>query len=230
MIHGVAIESSQRTATVAAFADGRLLGEREISAEAGTARLLAPTLAGLLRDTGWQPRQVGLVAVSCGPGSFTGLRVGITTAKLWAYAAGADIVGVSTSVAIAQRVPSHIDAVWTVDRAQRGQAFVTLLRRLPDGSGIFRPEGPTQLVLCRPWCQALEPGCTLTGPALAAIDRDLLREVHVVEPSRWRPTAAAVAQAAWAMYQQGARDDPWNLEPQYVRRSAAEERFATRDR
>lgn len=230
MIHGVAIETSQRRATVAAFADDRVLDQREIAAVSGTARLLAPTLADLICDAGWRPRQVDLVAVSCGPGSFTGLRVGITTAKLWAYAAGADIVAVPTHVAIAQRVPSSIDAVWTIDGAQRGQVFATLLRRMLDGSGIFRPEGQTQRVSWQTWCRTLQPGYTLTGPALEQRTRDLPRDVHLVESSRWNPTAAAVAQVAWVMYRSGARDDPWSLEPQYVQRSAAEERFATRQR
>ena len=66
-----------------------------------SARTLAPGIRHLLADAGWTPRDVALVAVSIGPGSFTGLRLGVMTAKAFAYAVGAPVLGIGTLEVIA---------------------------------------------------------------------------------------------------------------------------------
>jgi len=84
----LALETSD-TAGSAALLDGeRLLAEKLLAQGQRSARALAPAVRELLTDAGWQPKDVELVAVTVGPGSFTGLRVGVTTAKAFAYAAG----------------------------------------------------------------------------------------------------------------------------------------------
>ena len=62
---------------------------------------LAPGIAELLKHVAWLPRDVQTVAVGVGPGSFTGLRLGVMTAKAFAYATGAQILGIGTPDAIA---------------------------------------------------------------------------------------------------------------------------------
>ena len=57
-------------------------------------------IAELLKRGGWRPTDVELVAVAIGPGSFTGLRIGVTTAKAFAYAVGCKVVGVNSLAAV----------------------------------------------------------------------------------------------------------------------------------
>ena len=73
----------------------------------------------LLKQVGWRPDDVQLVAVSVGPGSFTGLRVGVTAAKVFAYAVGAEVLGVDTLEAIAAASPDDVAEVSAVIDAQR---------------------------------------------------------------------------------------------------------------
>ena len=97
----LALETSDKTGSVAAMADGNLLAELMLDRTQRSAQSLAPAMQRLLIEVGWQPSNVQLVAVSIGPGSFTGLRVGVTAAKVFAYAAGAEVLGISTLDAIA---------------------------------------------------------------------------------------------------------------------------------
>src|SRR5215218_5232730 len=94
--HILAIESSGRHASVALLggnADSTdLVGQTLLSSDERTAQVLAPTIQHLLKTADLSPKSIELVAVAIGPGSFTGLRLGVTTAKVFAYAIGADVI------------------------------------------------------------------------------------------------------------------------------------------
>jgi len=89
----VAIESSSRRASVAARTGGRLL-QAELSSTRAHASDLLPALDSLLRELGAEPRAIAAVFVGLGPGSYTGLRVGIATALGISRSTGAALVGV----------------------------------------------------------------------------------------------------------------------------------------
>jgi len=93
----IALETSSSSGSIALFEADRLVAESDLGAwELGrgqrTAQSLAPALQSILRQATWKPRDVELIAVTDGPGSFTGLRAGVTTAKVFAYATGAEVV------------------------------------------------------------------------------------------------------------------------------------------
>ena len=67
------------------------------------ARDLAPVTANLLAERGWSPRDLAGVVVGLGPGSYTGLRVGIMSARVFAYATGCALIGIGTFSAIASQ-------------------------------------------------------------------------------------------------------------------------------
>src|SRR5215207_3267182 len=123
----LAIESSGRHASVATLlgdAGGtRMLGQSLLSGDERTAQMLAPTIQKLLTEAEWSPKSVELVAVTVGPGSFTGLRIGVTTAKAFAYAIGADVLGINTLEALAVQSPPSESPLWTVLDAQRQELF-----------------------------------------------------------------------------------------------------------
>src|SRR5262245_21398293 len=123
----IAIETSGRVGSVAALkcegdrAD--ILGEIILGEDQRTAQRLAPAIRELLSDVSWSPADVELVAVAVGPGSFTGLRIGVTAAKSFAYAVGAQIVGVNTLAVLAAQAPPSAAPLWTVMDAQRRELF-----------------------------------------------------------------------------------------------------------
>ncbi|MEX0712672.1 MAG: tRNA (adenosine(37)-N6)-threonylcarbamoyltransferase complex dimerization subunit type 1 TsaB, partial [Pirellulales bacterium] len=88
----LALETSGKSGSVAVLRGDVLLAEEPLEPSQRSAQSLAPAMRQLLEAVAWTPRDVQLVAVTLGPGSFTGLRVGVTTAKTFAYAVGAVVV------------------------------------------------------------------------------------------------------------------------------------------
>lgn len=105
----LALETSGLYGSAALAEDGQLIAEATLAPPTRSAHGLAPLLDRLLRDSAWRPFDIGLVAVVDGPGSFTGLRVGLATAKLFAYATGADVLGIDAFAAIASAAPQFLD-------------------------------------------------------------------------------------------------------------------------
>jgi tRNA threonylcarbamoyladenosine biosynthesis protein TsaB len=224
MMRIVAIETTDQTGSVAIAEDGNVLLELELDRRLRGAQSLAPTLQDVLKRGGWQPNDVQLVAVTVGPGSFTGLRVGVTTAKVFAYTVGAEVLGVNTLEAIAAAAPREIAALWTAIDAQRGEVVVrSFVRNAADG--WLRPVGQQELLPIDVWLSRLVPGDRVAGPILAKLADRLPRGVAALPPAAWAPRAGQVARLAARDYAAGRRDDLWGLVPAYARCSAAEEKW-----
>ena len=223
----LAIETSGRRGAVATLfgeADNaRLIHQTVLADDERTARALAPTLRQLLAKTGWSPNFVQLVAVAIGPGSFTGLRIGVTTAKTLAYAVGAEIIGVDTLAVLAAQVPPTGGPLWAIMDAQRQELFAARFER--HGAAGLREASDTLIVPQDDWLAGLHAGEFVTGPALPKLAARLPTGVVAVTEDPWHPTAAAVGDVAWRAYQNGQRDDVWKLVPNYYRPSAAEEKL-----
>src|SRR5262245_18914587 len=113
------LETSGRVGQVGLAAGGRLLAGRRLSETSKHARDLTPTAAELFRDFGWAPADVQGVAVSRGPGSYTGLRVGVMTAKAFAYATGCRLLAADTFAVIAAQAPPDADRLDVLADAQK---------------------------------------------------------------------------------------------------------------
>jgi tRNA threonylcarbamoyladenosine biosynthesis protein TsaB len=219
----LAIETTETTGSVAAACDDNLLLELKLSQEIRSAQSLAPGLKAILERVGWRPIDVELVAVAVGPGSFTGLRVGVTTAKTLAYCVGARILGVDTLEVIAAAAPAEVPRLWAAVDAQRGQVVAQLFERGPEGH--FLAAGPAELLDVDLWLARLAPATCLSGPVLRKLASRVSSHLTVLDPQCWSPSAAAVAELALRRYRAGQRDDVWSLVPRYSRRSAAEEKW-----
>ena len=116
----LALETTERIGSVAASDGDNLLLCNDLNRDERGAQSLAPGIRDLLDQVGWGPADVELVAVTQGPGSFTGLRIGLTTAKVFAYATGAALLGIDTLRVIAARTPDNVDDLAVAIDAQRG--------------------------------------------------------------------------------------------------------------
>jgi tRNA threonylcarbamoyladenosine biosynthesis protein TsaB len=248
----LALETTDLTGSVAASDSHNLLLEIELEPGNRSAQSLAPAIKSLLQQVGWQAADVQLVAVTIGPGSFTGLRVGVTTAKTFAYAVGAEILGIDTLEAIAanagergegrgesaqQRTRAsssraaspessgkeHLFRVEVVIDAQRGELVVGSFALADDG--WFRPTGLQRLLSIDRWLSELQPRMAVNGPILKKLQSRIPSGITVLEERMWHPRAAQVARLAARDHAAGRRDDLWTLLPRYSRRSAAEEKL-----
>ncbi|MBN2473434.1 MAG: tRNA (adenosine(37)-N6)-threonylcarbamoyltransferase complex dimerization subunit type 1 TsaB [Pirellulales bacterium] len=218
----LALETTEKTGSVAAMCDGKLLLEIELNRQQRSAQSLAPGLQALLRQLQWRPRDIDLVAVCIGPGSFTGLRVGVAAAKAFAYAANAEVLGVGTLEVIAARAPGQIQSISVAVDAQRGDVVAQSFRR--NDAGRLCPEAAARLLDIDTWLAAIQPDTVVSGPVLQKLAGRVPEHVMVLERQYREPRAAALAQLAARDYAAGRRDDIWSLSPHYCRRSAAEEK------
>jgi len=223
MFHILALETSGLTGSVAAAADGKILAELHLNPQQRSAQSLAPAIKTLLEQVGWQPGEIQLIAVTIGPGSFTGLRVGVATAKVLAYAAGAEVLGIGALEAIAAAAPTEVEAISVAVDAQRGDVVAQSFRR--ETTGRLKAVGDRSIIPLELWLAQLPPGFAVSGPVLKKWTDPLPPGVTILDRALWQPTAANVARLAYQDYAAGRRDDLWMLLPVYSRPSAAEEKW-----
>jgi tRNA threonylcarbamoyladenosine biosynthesis protein TsaB len=220
----LAIETTGREGTVAIL-EGCQAEATLVAADflrgGRTAQTLAPAIQSLLAAAGWPAASVELVSVAIGPGSFTGLRIGVTTAKTLTYAIGAQIVGVDTMDALAAQAPPDPAPLWTIMDAQRQELFVARFPTTADSS-LQRDE--TRIISQEAWLAQIQHGDRVTGPSLVRLKQRLPNGAILLPEELWQPTATSVGRVAWHRFQSGLRDDVWKLAPKYLRLSAAEEK------
>jgi tRNA threonylcarbamoyladenosine biosynthesis protein TsaB len=234
MLNVLALDTATPRAAVAlATADGAIhVAHPDPHARHG--RNLVPALGELLRRAGLKVGAIDLFAVGLGPGSYTGLRVGLTAAKLLAYAAGRPLIGFDSLEAIARNAARAEDRAETllpisiIADAQRGDLYTADFERPTSGAAPIRTR-PTGIEPVAHWAERLVPGTLVLGPALqlAAVQSILppqVQALEVTDDANW-PEACRLPQLACDLWQSGQRDDPWFLEPLYLRPSAAEDQW-----
>jgi len=221
----LALETSSLTGSVAVLEDDRVQGQTQLDPQQRTAQSFAPAIVRQLAEVGWRPQDLQLIAVTRGPGSFTGLRIGVTIAKTLAYAVGAQVIGLNTLQVIAAQTPVGIADVWAVLNAQRQQLFAGQYRR---HEPLWETVRDAEIVDIDAWLQSLAPGLAVIGCGLAKLRDRLPAGVVLVDEANWMPQAATVGRLGYLAYQSGKRDDLWKLSPQYYRKSAAEEVWESR--
>lgn len=140
------IDSSGLVASVALMSEGILAGEYTIHNKKTHSQTLLPMIADMLEMAEVKPEELDCVAVSAGPGSFTGLRIGASTAKGLAWTLGIPIVPVSSLMGLAANVTERETLVCPIMDARRGQVYY----------GIYRITDGIPDVLAEPDADAVE--------------------------------------------------------------------------
>lgn len=227
----LALETSGRHGSIAVLKShggtSTVLLASELPAGERSARSLLPNVLQALHDQGWQPADVELVAVTTGPGSFTGLRIGVVAAKTLAYALGAKLVGVHTLAAMAESAFHASDnprpkRLWAILDAQRQELFAA--RFDGDQPAVDQAEPTTDVLRIEDWLARLGAGDAVVGPPLAKLGDRLPVGVSLLPEQLWRPSAAAAGRLGFDLFQRGVNVPPLELVPHYYRKSAAEEK------
>jgi len=226
----LAIETSTRRGEAAVSVDGTVLNVRPLDTDGKRhAQTLVTEIDAMLAESSLRKQDCRAVAISIGPGSFTGLRVGVVFAKTLAYALGCKVVAVDTFLALAAACPNTLDHVAVVSDAQRSGLFVAEYKRQSDRT--WQREGKIEIVPTRAWCEIANQRSELSDAPLAVIGpnvaklTDQLAACNVLGEEYHSPTANTIATLGEQLFEQLATDDYWQLEPFYLRKSAAEEKW-----
>lgn len=139
----LAIETATSASSVAVGEEGALAAMAVNVDRRGHVGFLMPGIDFCFSQAGWSVDDIDVVAVDVGPGPFTGLRAGISTAQSIAAAIGAPVIGVSSLTAIAMRAATGRRRIWAVVDMRRGQVAVRPFRPLPGG---VAPDGHPEVV------------------------------------------------------------------------------------
>jgi tRNA threonylcarbamoyladenosine biosynthesis protein TsaB len=235
----LALDTATRWGRYAVVEDGRLLAYVPHNVMGNHADAVLPVVDAALAAAGRRLDDVGVIGATDGPGSFTGVRIGVATAKSLAYALGADLAAVSTLAAMAADLflshPGRDLAVPVLD-ARRGEVFAAVYRR--EGAWVAPIREPFCLAPDAAWREVLsattspaDPVYGGDGTALLVGEGDGLRPAlrgsgdPVARPwsSAHPATARALALAlADPILRECARVHPFALTPRYLRVSDAE--------
>jgi len=192
---------------------------------------LTPAIAFICEQAQIELSEIGLVAVDIGPGLFTGLRVGVATAKAIAFALRVPMIGVSSLDLLAFPVRFTPRLIVAAIDARRGELFYALYRQVPGGvQRISEPAVGTADDLASELL-ALSKEVLLVGDGVHRYREafDGLAKVEIVDQGNSFPSAASLVQLAHA---QALREDFQqidSIQPLYLRRPDAEINWATRD-
>ncbi|HEY5674500.1 MAG TPA: tRNA (adenosine(37)-N6)-threonylcarbamoyltransferase complex dimerization subunit type 1 TsaB [Malonomonas sp.] len=219
----LAVDSSSMTGSVALCLGEQLVAESLLNVRSTHSEKLLKQIDLLLAEAGWQLADLDLLAAVTGPGSFTGLRIGIATIKGLAEVLGTPVVGVSSLEMLAMNLPLCPVPICAFLDARKNEVYTQLFNWTARGPVVA---GAAQVI---PPQRALEQ---LTGPvALVGDGVPLYREMITTAlgsaallpvMTAHQPRAAQAAWLAWRAYQQGLTITAAELLPTYVRPSDAE--------
>ncbi len=224
-IRGLAIETSGRTGSIALVEDGNVLDERTFAHGLKHAAGLLPLIADACAARNWQPADLRELYVSVGPGSFTGLRIGVTLAKTLAFATNATVVAVPSGRVLVENLPMEARHAVVVLDAKRQQIFTARYERRDDNVWCIREPAHVE-ALAAVLDRAPRP-VHLIGEGIpyhrAFIPQN---DVTIIESAEntWQAHAAIVAKIGWAMARRGEFTPADTLTPLYIRRPEAEEK------
>jgi tRNA threonylcarbamoyladenosine biosynthesis protein TsaB len=155
------------------------------------------------------------------------LRIGLTAAKTLAYVAKTDVVGFDSLEGLACNAPADSLNVHVVADAQRGDVYAADFARAAPGQALCRASDSRIEPLSR-WSGRMTTRGLVLGPGLASpsIRAAVSAGMMIADPELDRPRGDRLVELARRLWQDGRRDDFWTLEPNYLRRSAAEDQWA----
>jgi tRNA threonylcarbamoyladenosine biosynthesis protein TsaB len=220
------LETSCSTGQVALARGNTILAVRWLDEARRHARDLIPALAELLQAQDWKARDLDAVFVSRGPGSYTGLRIGIMTAKTLAYATGCALLGIDTFHAIALQAPSQAMQIDVIADAQKDKVYVQRFRRSLQEEK-WTAQGTLTIQAFADWLGTAGQSGWISGPGIKGNEERLVGRC-LVDATLREPRAESILHLGLERWKRGDTDDINGLEPLYLRPSAAEEQQAKR--
>jgi tRNA threonylcarbamoyladenosine biosynthesis protein TsaB len=230
----LAVETSGTRGGIALAEDETILEEVSLAEGLRHGRDLVLTIKQACEKAGWDRRHIDLAAVSIGPGSFTGIRIGVTFAKVLAFDAATKVVAVPSFHALARSAPPEKARIVTVVDAKRGGLFASIFERREEAAGagaisdLAEVFGPA-LIEPEELAKRITPPAYILGHGIVK-GREALSGFEQAPLALWGIRPAVVARIGLEMARRGEYADPLKLEPLYIRPPEAEELWERRTR
>jgi len=217
------IETSTKTGSVAVVSEAGVIAQYSLNIEVTHSERLMSTVDRVLRDTGLAVADLDGFAVAIGPGSFTGLRIGISTVKGLALATGKPVAAVPTLQALAWNLPCSALPVCPLLDARKNEVYAALYAY--DDSVLVQMMPETVVSLSR-LADQIKEKTVFSGEGAhiyrADIEKNFGARALFAPLSASLPSGASVAELGLGMITAGKQADPDALIPKYIRRPEAE--------
>jgi tRNA threonylcarbamoyladenosine biosynthesis protein TsaB len=217
------IETSTKTGSVAIASEDGVIAQYSLNIEVTHSERLMSTVDRVLTDTGFQISDMDGYAVAIGPGSFTGLRIGLAAVKGLALVTGKPVAAVPTLKALAWNLPYAAYPVCPILDARKNEVYAATYRF--EGSALVHGMAEAAISLSRLSGRITEK-TIFTGEASRIFRKDIIElfgDRALFAPiSAILPSAAAVAEIGLDTIKGGNQTDPDSLTPMYIRRPEAE--------
>ncbi|NLM52268.1 MAG: tRNA (adenosine(37)-N6)-threonylcarbamoyltransferase complex dimerization subunit type 1 TsaB [Firmicutes bacterium] len=227
-LYVLGIDTATLVCSVALVTEDKLLAEYTLQVKKTHSERLLPLIAAVLEDAGVKPKELDGIAVAAGPGSFTGLRIGVVTAKALGQALELPLCGISTLEALAAQHPLFNGLVCPVLDARRGQVYNAVFLA---GREVLRETDDRAITLSDLLAElsGRKEHVLFVGDAVK-IHRQMLIEA-LGERACFVPEESTICRAATVarlglLKLKAAKGQSWqDLVPHYIRRAGAESKF-----
>ncbi|RLS27190.1 MAG: tRNA (adenosine(37)-N6)-threonylcarbamoyltransferase complex dimerization subunit type 1 TsaB [Planctomycetota bacterium] len=187
---------------------------------------MAPAIAEMLKECGWEAKNLDAIATGIGPGSYTGLRIGLMSARTLAMMTGSRLLGISTFEILAQHCLEAGHAkVEIIADAQQDKIYA---QRFESNNSQLVSESELKIVSTAEWLANRDISFAIAGPGVTKVQPlTQAKEGMVVEQSGNINKESFLALALKKLFSHHS-DDPLSLQPLYLRRSSAEEQWDKR--
>ncbi len=221
----LALETSSDLEGVAIFADGKILVNCQIRVQTGHSQKLLSLIDWSLSQAGMGVKQLDCLAVSLGPGSFTGLRIGLATAKGICLAQELPLIGIPTLDGLAFGFPLSSFPICPLLDARRGEVYAAIYYR---EEGRLERKSSWLVLGIEELGSRIEEKTVFLGEGVRVYREELRKELGeraVFAPEEWsEPSPVNIARLAKDRFEVEGRGDLDDIEPLYLRRPPAKPR------
>ncbi len=219
----LALETATMAGSIAIVDDKDLIGEVKININVAHAERLMNSVDWLLKTSSVSIKEIDAFAISIGPGSFTGLRIGISTVKGFSYATRKPIVPISTLDAFAGTLPFCTYLICPMLDARKNEVYTGLYKWEDD---LCRKVIPENAISPGDFLKVIKEPTVFMGDGAKKYKNliiDTLQTNAIFAPAaKMSPSASSVAEIAIEKLKEGITADPVSLTPFYIRKSEAE--------
>ncbi|WP_337999146.1 tRNA (adenosine(37)-N6)-threonylcarbamoyltransferase complex dimerization subunit type 1 TsaB [Desulfofalx alkaliphila] len=228
------IEAATPVAGVAVIDEKKVLSERFVNNKRTHSVNLLPMVKAAIEEAGINKEELACIAVSAGPGSFTGLRIGMTTAKTLAQVWNIPVAAVPTLDALAYSLAGYKGLICPILNARKNEVYAAVYRGRP--GELERLAGP-MAVSCGELMEELKKwtdDVLFLGDGIDLYREQLLQElgerVFFAPRAVALPRGAVVAELGLEMYKRQRVASPLEVTPEYIRPSEAEVKWAEKQK
>ncbi|HBR17631.1 MAG: tRNA (adenosine(37)-N6)-threonylcarbamoyltransferase complex dimerization subunit type 1 TsaB [Deltaproteobacteria bacterium RIFCSPLOWO2_12_FULL_43_16] len=218
----LAIDTSTASGSIALLEDNQLIAETTTHIQKTHAERLLPSIKNLFDTIGARIEEVDGFALTTGPGSFTGLRIGLSTIKGLAWSLNKPVVGVSTLEAMAMNIPYADKPICPVLDARKKEVYAGIYKFQDAECSCIMPDtaiSPTALI------ERIQEPTIFIGDGIQVFKSqisNLKSQILIAPPHLWPIKASNIGLLAWEKFKSGLVDKPDIIRLNYLRPSEAE--------